>query len=131
MSWDAATHGFSGVFRDLSDREEDEFRQWAREHPNEKPSAMWHPVVVDEFQKMHAENMRALTKTYNIPTKTDLLSCKFCWKDNVAVKATRSAPQFDGGDEDCPAVWVPVCDSHFNNWYEDIEPGMILPAFVL
>lgn len=47
----------------------------------------------------------------------------------MQVPATRVAPQHDGGDEDRPAVWVPVCDMHFEDWYEDVDDP--LPAFAL
>ena len=46
------------LFRELDEKEEQEFRQWARE--NFKPGHMtinevWHPVVRDECQKMNDE----------------------------------------------------------------------------
>lgn len=49
-------HGM-GLFRDLSDKEEAEFRQWAREnyHPNEPISGIWHPVVQDECARINSE----------------------------------------------------------------------------
>lgn len=58
------------------------------------------------------------------------LSCKFCFKfDGNFVVATVAAPQYDGGDEGVPCLWVPVCNSHFATWYED--SGAPLPYFLL
>lgn len=64
--------------------------------------------------------------------EAELTACKFCLKQlGVAVPATHVAPQHDGGDVDRPAVWVPVCDDHFAEWYTEIEPENRLPAFDL
>lgn len=58
------------------------------------------------------------------------LRCKFCLHNHGRdVPAAWAAPQFDGGDEGEPCVWVPVCASHFENWYEGCE--VRLPAFEL
>jgi len=45
------------VFRELSPKEEGEFRHWARSHwqEGEEVLGIWHPVVRDEITKMQAE----------------------------------------------------------------------------
>ena len=44
------------LFRALTPAEDEEFRQWARDwnrdHPDEQPSDLWHPVVRAEIQKV-------------------------------------------------------------------------------
>lgn len=58
--------------------------------------------------------------------------CGFCWNNHEeATPATFVAPQHTGGDTDKPAAWVPVCDMHFEDWYEDIDREDRLPAFRL
>lgn len=60
------------------------------------------------------------------------LDCKFCLKfADKAVPATTLAPQHDGGDEDRPAIWVPVCDPHFSTWYDGEPEDRHLPSFKL
>jgi len=44
------------MFRSLSDEEEKEFRQWAKDNPTEKPSSLYHPVVNDELRKIQGVN---------------------------------------------------------------------------
>jgi hypothetical protein len=46
------------LFRDLSEEEEREFRQWARDNyePLNPILGIWHPVVQDECKKMNQEN---------------------------------------------------------------------------
>jgi len=39
------------MFKELSDQEEKEFREWARSNPKEKPNSLYHPVVNDELKK--------------------------------------------------------------------------------
>jgi hypothetical protein len=41
-------------FRELTKEEEEQFREWAREHwaPNIEPSPLWHPIVRDEWAKI-------------------------------------------------------------------------------
>jgi hypothetical protein len=45
------------TFRPLSEREENEFRRWARENysPSDEISELWHPVVGDECRRMREE----------------------------------------------------------------------------
>ena len=45
------------IFKDLTAEEEEEFRQWAREHylPKGARSNVWHPVVHNEMEKMERE----------------------------------------------------------------------------
>jgi hypothetical protein len=46
------------LYRDLTDKEEIEFRQWARENfcPTTEPiSPVWHPIVRDECRKIVEE----------------------------------------------------------------------------
>lgn len=40
------------MFRSLSDQEEKEFRQWAKDNPTEKPDPLYHPVINDELRKI-------------------------------------------------------------------------------
>ena len=44
----------SYLFRDLSEAEEKEFRQWARDNfkSGDTINVVWHPVVQDECRKM-------------------------------------------------------------------------------
>jgi len=61
-----------------------------------------------------------------------LLDCKFCLKfSEQETPATYAAPQYDGGDTDQPCVWVPVCDYHFDGWYDNVDEcgEDRLPAF--
>lgn len=56
------------------------------------------------------------------------MDCRFCVRMQWRRKdATKLAPQFDGGDPDRPAIWVPVCDDHFAEWYKGAP--FHLPAF--
>lgn len=58
------------------------------------------------------------------------LDCKFCLEFNDEEKpAAFAAPQYDGGDDDRPCVWVPVCDYHFSGWYDETAEEDRLPAF--
>ena len=43
------------IFRDLSQQEEQEFRQWARNNYKtlEPIEGIWHPVIQDECRKMN------------------------------------------------------------------------------
>lgn len=60
------------------------------------------------------------------------LYCMFCWTNHGSPEpATVVAPQHTGGDTDKPAAWVPVCDTHFENWYDDVDADERLPAFRL
>lgn len=46
------------IFRDLGPEEEKEFREWARTNFNpdgDKINPVWHPVVVNECEKMIEE----------------------------------------------------------------------------
>ena len=45
------------LFKNLSEKEENSFRQWARENykPFEPISGVWHPVVQDECTKINRE----------------------------------------------------------------------------
>ena len=45
------------LFRDLTDEEEVEFRQWARDHyvPFSEAEEIWHPVVRDECNIINQE----------------------------------------------------------------------------
>jgi hypothetical protein len=47
----------ANLFRDLDRREEQEFRDWARENytPFEPISGIWHPVVQDECRQINTE----------------------------------------------------------------------------
>lgn len=49
------------LFRSLTDHEETQFRQWARENykMGDAINPIWHPVVVDECQRMIAESALA------------------------------------------------------------------------
>jgi len=52
MAWEPKPeHG--GLFRPLSDEEEEQFRQHARENdpPTDTPWSILHPVCVEEWQK--------------------------------------------------------------------------------
>ena len=42
----------ASMFRELSDQEEEEFRQHARDNPDLKPSSLYHPVVNNELRKI-------------------------------------------------------------------------------
>ena len=44
-------------FRELTNEEDERFREWAREHwrPNTEPNPLWHPVVRDEWSKIEAK----------------------------------------------------------------------------
>lgn len=42
----------ASMFRELTDGEEKEFRQWARENPEEEIKEIHHPVVKDELRKL-------------------------------------------------------------------------------
>lgn len=48
------------MFRQLSDEETTEFKQWARENykPGEAISSLWHPVVQEEAKKMNVEAIK-------------------------------------------------------------------------
>jgi hypothetical protein len=60
------------------------------------------------------------------------VACTFCFDNRgEIVPATKLAPQFSGGDDDRPAEWVPVCEMHFDDWYEDIDEPNRLPWFRL
>jgi hypothetical protein len=60
------------------------------------------------------------------------LSCKFCFVNGgTVVMASRIAPQHSGGDEDKPAGWVPVCEAHYSDWYEEIDRDDRLPSFMV
>ena len=45
------------LFRNLTTKEEDEFRQWARDNyePFSEIKGVWHPVVQDECVKINQE----------------------------------------------------------------------------
>jgi len=45
------------IFRDLSEKEEKEFRQWARDNYKawEDIKGIWHPVIQDECKIMNQE----------------------------------------------------------------------------
>ena len=45
------------LFKDLSAKEEEKFRQWARENykPLTEIKGIWHPVVQEECVKMNKE----------------------------------------------------------------------------
>lgn len=50
------------MFRELSQQEEDEFRQWARD--NYEPfsaikEGIWHPIVVEECQNINKDQIAA------------------------------------------------------------------------
>jgi len=49
-----------GLFRVLGPDEEPEFRQWARDNyqPGDQISDLWHPVVVDECNKINQESKK-------------------------------------------------------------------------
>lgn len=58
------------------------------------------------------------------------LHCYFCWHTHEeATPATTLAPQHTGGNLEEPAEWRPVCDMHFDGWYDDVDEP--LPAFRL
>lgn len=46
------------LFRELNEKEEKEFRNWARENykAGELISKIWHPIVQDECDKMNRSN---------------------------------------------------------------------------
>jgi len=55
MSWtkkNAKNSTETIMFRELSDQEEKEFRQWAKDNPDTKPDSLYHPVVNDELKKI-------------------------------------------------------------------------------
>ena len=48
------------IFKKLTETEEKEFRQWARDNLEnlaifESKTGVWHPVVIDEYEKMKKE----------------------------------------------------------------------------
>jgi hypothetical protein len=47
----------TGLFRELTEAEEMEFRLWARENyePFTEIKGIWHPVVQDECRRMNEE----------------------------------------------------------------------------
>ena len=49
-------------FRELDEKEQEEFRQWARDNhdPNKEPDKYWHPVVIEEWNKLTAKHKEAL-----------------------------------------------------------------------
>lgn len=52
--------GIDGMFRPLDDAEEEEFRQSARDnYRGEDINPFWHPVYVDECQKISLALMKA------------------------------------------------------------------------
>lgn len=46
-------------FRTLTETEKTEFRRWARENYkiNSLIDLLWHPVIVEECEKMNSENI--------------------------------------------------------------------------
>lgn len=60
------------------------------------------------------------------------LYCYFCYENHDSPEpATVVAPQHTRGDTDRPATWTPVCDTHFEDWYADVDADERLPAFRL
>lgn len=51
------------------------------------------------------------------------LDCWFC----PGVTSVALAPRHSGGDEDCPAHWVPVCQRHMEQWHNEIDAEERLP----
>ena len=53
----------TGLFRDLTEKEEHYFREWARDNyvPFNPISGVWHPVVQDECRRMNEEEGRSVT----------------------------------------------------------------------
>lgn len=45
------------LFKDLSKEEQKEYRQWARDNwkPGNDIKTIWHPIIVDECNKMNLE----------------------------------------------------------------------------
>jgi len=51
------------LFRQLDEKEEQKFRQWARDNyvPFQPISGVWHPCVQDECRKMNVERGKFFT----------------------------------------------------------------------
>lgn len=54
--------------------------------------------------------------------KDPRFACWFCGEASVAL-----APTHSGGDEDVPAHWLPVCQSHRDQWHSGIDAAERMP----
>jgi len=107
------------LFRELSEEEAKEFRQWARNNytPHSEIKSIWHPVVVEECHKMNAETMNL--------EEDDIVYTEYtriAWPD---YQSLMDHPDWAHqtvaiGDSDVlvPAEWV---NHHASN--TDIDPG--------
>ncbi len=52
----------TGMWRNLSKDEEEEFRQWARDNWKSKtePNLLWHPIIKEEWSKLDEKYVKGV-----------------------------------------------------------------------
>lgn len=68
------------------------------------------------------------------------MSCRICFDGvegaatgpvGTLVPASRLAPRHVGGNEDEPGEWIPICEAHVADWYEDVPESERMPMLRL
>jgi hypothetical protein len=58
-----------------------------------------------------------------------MILCVVCAQQNITRKATVLAPHYATPDRNGLVAWVPVCNTHLENWFAGIPPEQCLTTY--